>query len=154
VAGWEASTVSELLSVIDAAIATDVHGIPEPSLLVHTETLIEARDRIDAALAVALQAMDARQVAVNEGGRTTRSWLVEDQRLGPKDAAQRMWVARPLPFHPRIQAAFLAGVINHEHVRVIINGLRRLLPDWRATGHHRSARARPSRRPGPTRATV
>jgi hypothetical protein len=120
--------VSELLSVIDTALSVDVHAVPETSLLTHTETLVEARDRIDAALSVSLQAMDVRQVAVNECGRTTRSWLVEDQRLGSTDAGQRMWVARQLPFHPEIRAAFLAGDINHEHVRVILAGLRRLLP--------------------------
>jgi Domain of unknown function (DUF222) len=78
---------------------------------------------IDAALSVSLQAMDVRQVTVNECGRTTRSWLVEDQRLGPTDAGQRMWVARHLPWYPDVHAAFTAGDINHEHVRVILAGL-------------------------------
>jgi hypothetical protein len=123
--------MSELLSALDAVLAVDVHAIPEPSLLVHTETLIQARDRLDAVLSVALQAVDVRQVSVNECGRTTRSWLVEDERLAPTDAAQRVWVAKQLPFHPEIRDAFTAGDINHEHVRVILGGLRRLLPETR-----------------------
>jgi hypothetical protein len=59
--------------------------------------MITLRDRVDAELARSLQALDVRQVTVSECGRTTKSWLIEDQRLGPRDAAQRMWVARQLP---------------------------------------------------------
>jgi Domain of unknown function (DUF222) len=124
-------TVSELMSVIDALAVEDLHAMAEPTLLERTESLITLRDRLDAELSRSLQALDVRQVTVSECGRTTKSWLIEDQRLGPRDAAQRMWVARQLPAHPDVADALAAGDINHEHARVIIGGLRRLPPLWR-----------------------
>jgi hypothetical protein len=106
--------VSELLSMIDTYLCTDVHGLAELALLVQTEMLIEVRDRLDAALSGHLQALDVREVTVNECGRQTRAWLVEAQRLSPRDAGQRVWVARHLPLFPAVAAAFTAGEINFE----------------------------------------
>jgi hypothetical protein len=43
-----------------------------------------------------------------------------------------MWVARHLPGFPAVAAAFNAGEINFEHVRVILGCLLKLSPEWRA----------------------
>jgi hypothetical protein len=123
--------VSELLSVLDVHAATDVHGLAEPALLVETTLLIEARARLDAVIAAHLQAMDVRDVTVSECGRQTRSWLVEEQHVAPSEAGRWMWVARRLPAEPDVAAAFTAGDINHDHVRLIIGCLARLDPEWR-----------------------
>jgi len=78
-----------------------------------------------------VQALEVRDVTVNECGRQTRSCLVEAQWLSPRDAGQRMWVARHLPLFPAVAAAFNAGEINFEHVRVILGCLLKLSPEWR-----------------------
>jgi hypothetical protein len=96
--------------------------------LTETEELIQAKDQLDALLATRLQALDIADVTVGECGRTTRCWLVEDQRRSPTEAARMMGAARALPFYPDLAAAFTAGDISADHVRVILGCLRRLLP--------------------------
>ena len=123
--------MSELRSAIDALAALDVHAMPEPTLLVELEELLTAKDRLDGVIAVHLQAADVRGVTVNECGRSTRSWLVEDQHLSPEEAGRRMAVAKTLPYHPAIGAALLDGEISHDHARVIASCLRRLGVSWR-----------------------
>ena len=63
--------MSELLSVLDSLAADDVHAMAEPTLLVRTETLLAARNKLDAEIARSLQALDVRDVTVHECGRTT-----------------------------------------------------------------------------------
>ena len=123
--------MSELRSAIDALAALDVHAMPEPTLLVELEELLTAKDRLDGVIAVHLQAADVRGVTVNECGRSTRSWLVEDQHLSPEEAGRRMAVAKTLPYHPAIGAALFDGEISHDHARVIASCLRRLGVSWR-----------------------
>lgn len=124
--------MSELLSAIGAAAAVDSHAMVEPALLVDTETLLDAQRQLDAVIARRLQVMDVRSVTVNECGRTTRSWLVEEHGFSADEATRRMNVARALPFHPATGTALDAGDISHDHARVIINCLRKLAPDWQA----------------------
>jgi hypothetical protein len=118
--------------VIADLAAVDLHGLTEPALLVHTERVLEVQNRLDAISVRVLQACDVREVTVGECGRQTRAWLVEAQRLSPTDAGRRMWVARHLPLFPAVAAAFNAGQINFEHVRVILECLLKLSPEWRA----------------------
>jgi hypothetical protein len=124
--------LAELVSVVDALAVVDVHGLTEPAALIHTETLLNVQERMAGLTARSLQACDVRDVTVNECGRTTKSWLVEEQHLSPTDAAGRMWVARRLPFHPEIADALNVGEINQDHAHVIIGCLLKLPADWRA----------------------
>jgi Domain of unknown function (DUF222) len=123
--------MSELLSGIDTLATVDVHSIPEPALLVALEELLTAKDRLDAVIALHLQAADVRGVTVNECGRTTRSWLIEDAHLGPAEASRRLALARDLPTHPQLRTALLAGDLSHHHAQVITHCLRMLPGDWR-----------------------
>jgi hypothetical protein len=118
--------MGELASVLDSLAGDDVHAIPELALLDRTETLLTARNRLDAEIARSLQASDVRQVMTTHCGRTTKSWLVEEQLLGSDEAARRMKVARLLPYYPVLAAALAAGEISHEHARVILGCLRGL----------------------------
>jgi hypothetical protein len=118
--------MSELFSVIDALAGDDVHAIAESALLNRTETLLTARNKLDAEIARSLQATDIREVTTAECGRASRSWLIEEQFLAPEEAGRRLNVARALPFHPILAAAFAAGQLSHDHVRVILGCLRKL----------------------------
>lgn len=119
------------MSALDALTAADRHGMPETVLLAETELLLEARCRLDGLLAHHLQALDARDVTVTEHGRQTKSWLIEAELLSPREAGQRMWVARRLPAHPALAVALLAGEISHDHAQVILGCLDKLPLDWR-----------------------
>lgn len=118
--------MGELFSVLDTLAADDVHSMPVPLLVSSTEMLLTARNRLDAEIARRLQASDIHEATVLECGRTTRSWLVEEQMLAPDEATRRMSVARSLPSHPTLAAAFVAGDISHDHVRTILGCLRKL----------------------------
>jgi hypothetical protein len=63
---------------------------------------------------------------VDECGRSVRGWLVEEIRRSPLDARRAMFLARSLPNHPAVGAAFDAGDISAEHARVIIGCLLKL----------------------------
>ena len=118
--------MSELLSVIDAEAGIDAHQLPGSFALTRMEELIEARDRLDAVIAHGLQAMDVADVTVGECGRTTRSWLVEEVYRSPTEAGRMLAAARAMPVYPGLAAAFTAGDISAEHVRVILGCLRQL----------------------------
>jgi hypothetical protein len=120
--------MSELLSIIDAMAAIDAHHLPSSVQLTNTEELIQARDQLDALIAARLQAMDVADVTVGECGRSTRSWLVEEQYRSPTEAGRMMAAARAMAVYPDLAAAFTAGDISAEHVRVILGCLRRLPP--------------------------
>jgi hypothetical protein len=123
--------MSQLLSVIDAMRATDAHSMSSASLIVELEELIDARDRLDAVIARHLQAADVIGATVDECGRSTRGWLVEELRRSPAEARRSLFVARSLPIHPLVAAAFDAGDISAEHARVIISCLRELHDEQR-----------------------
>jgi hypothetical protein len=118
--------MSQLLSAVEAMRATDPHALGTVALIVELEELIEARDRLDAVIARRGQAADVIDATVEECGRTTRSWLVEEIRRSPLDARRTLFLARSLPDHPAVGAAFDAGDICAEHARVIIGCLLKL----------------------------
>jgi hypothetical protein len=115
--------MSDLLTVINEFAADDVRGLAETVLLNRAEMLLEARSRLDGEIARTLQAVDVREVTVNECGRQTKSWLIEEQHRSPGHAGQRRWVARRLRGHPDLADALASGDINHDHVHVILGCL-------------------------------
>jgi hypothetical protein len=123
--------MSELMSALDAVRTRDLGSLSDCALLEHVETLCQARDRLDGALARGLAALDARQVTTGECGRTTASWLIVEQRLSPVEARRRMSVARSLNELPAVGAATDAGDLSHDHARVISACLRSLPPPSR-----------------------
>jgi hypothetical protein len=123
--------MSQLLSVIDAMRATDPHAIGSAGLIVELEELTSARDRLDAVIASRLQAADFTGATVDECGRSTRGWLVEELRRTPAEARRALFLARSLPIHPKVAAAFDAGELSAEHTRVIISCLRELHDEQR-----------------------
>jgi hypothetical protein len=128
--------MSQLLSVIDDMRATDPHTLSSASLIVELEELIEAKDRLDAVIVRRIQAADVIDATVDECGRSVRGWLVEEIRRSPLDARRTTFLARSLPNHPAVGAAFDAGDISAEHAHVIISCVIKLPPvhrEW-ATG--------------------
>jgi hypothetical protein len=109
----------------------DPHSLGSAALIVELEELIEVRDRLDAVIARRLQAADVIDATVDECGRSVRGWLVEELRRSPLDAKRTVFLARCLPEHPAVAAAFDAGDISAEHARVIIGCLLRLPPEHR-----------------------
>ncbi|HWB65987.1 MAG TPA: DUF222 domain-containing protein [Mycobacteriales bacterium] len=123
--------MSQVLSVLDALAAADVRSESDAALLAEIEELLQARSRLDGLISQRLQVAESRQATINEAGRATRSWLIEEQRLSPTEAGQRVAVARSRPFQPKLAAALDAGDISHEHARLINGCLSKLPLMWR-----------------------
>jgi hypothetical protein len=109
----------------------DPHATPDEPLLSDTELLLEARRRLDALLVRNLQSVHTRDVAVELRGKTTKWWLVAEQRLAGADAAQLLKVATALPFRPALADALASGAINVAHAAPIVKTLTKLHPEER-----------------------
>ncbi|MGZ4606373.1 MAG: endonuclease, partial [Blastococcus sp.] len=67
--------MGELLSVLDALAADDLHALFGPPLLDRTQMLLAARNRIDAELTRTVREADVVQAAEHDGLKTMASWL-------------------------------------------------------------------------------
>ena len=117
------------LEAVKAAALVDPHGVPDEPLLEDTEALLEARRRLDALLVRNLQSVHTRDVAVELRGKTTKWWLVCQQRLSRADASRLLTVATALPARPAIADALAAGELSVDHVAPIVTTLAKLQPE-------------------------
>lgn len=107
-----------------AALAGDCASEhPDVVALSNVEALLTARSQLDAQIAQVLSVIDARSATVEECGRHTRAWLVEEQRLDGGAAARKTRIARQLWRWPTTVAAWQAGEISEDHVAVIFKAL-------------------------------
>src|SRR5436305_1213780 len=97
--------VDQLHAVLDGLAALDVHDLPDIALVNGVEELLVAESRLRAAQARWLGVADRREATVAECGRATRSWLIEENRLGAAEAGRRVNLARRLPAHPQVESA-------------------------------------------------
>jgi hypothetical protein len=88
--------MSEILTAVSAIAAVDARDMAGPDLLRELKMPFEASRRLDAAIVMSLQAMDARDVTLRERGCTTTSWLIDEKHLSPAEADRLMRAARPL----------------------------------------------------------
>ncbi len=118
--------MERLREALDALASVPAADLPDPVLLEQVEGLIAAKDRLDGLLAERLVALDRRDVTVTECGRSTRGWLVEEQRRAPSEAGQLLWAARRYGRHPLLSAAVEAGEVSARHTRAILDTLDKL----------------------------
>lgn len=123
------SVATALAGAVTELVELDVHDLPDASLLSLYERIGEAEAQLAAAKARLLRAADVRDATVTECGRASRSWLIEELRLGSKDASRQLQLARWLPTVPLVEAALGAGDIHLEHATMILALLRRGVPD-------------------------
>ena len=76
------SQVADLASAIDDLLAADPHALPGTALLIDSEAALIGISRLFSYVCGNLQAMDIAGVTVDVCGRTTKSWLVEEQLWG------------------------------------------------------------------------
>ncbi len=120
--------MERLREALDALASVPAADLPDPVLLEQAEGLIAAKDRLDGLLAERLVALDRRDVTVTECGRSTRGWLVEEQRRAPSEAGQLLWAARRYGRHPVLASAVEAGEVSARHTRAILDTLDKLPP--------------------------
>jgi hypothetical protein len=134
--GGEEPVTPALTDITDAAplLALDPHTVSASGLVEGIEALLDAQNLIAAALCRWTQAADVTGATVDECGRTTRGFLVEELRRSPHEARRILTVARGLPGRPNVGDAFAAGRINQDHAQVILNCLRTLPEAWKDDG--------------------
>ncbi|MGZ4565886.1 MAG: DUF222 domain-containing protein [Blastococcus sp.] len=111
--------MGELLSVLDALAADDLHALFGPPLLDRTQMLLAARNRIDAELTRTVREADVVQAAEHDGLKTMASWLTGHGHLSRRAAARLVRDGRALDQLPAVADAFAAGAITAEQVSVI-----------------------------------
>jgi hypothetical protein len=115
---------------IDGVVAADPRMLPAAQRLAHHERLLQLRSRLEAAELHSLQALHEDEVTVEECGRPTKSWLVEEAHLNPGEAGTRLRLSRGLAAYPRVDAGLGAGAFSPEHARVILNALAVVPPQF------------------------
>jgi hypothetical protein len=96
------------------------------------ETVLElarARARIDALLSVALQRADAVDVGADSGATSTAAWFSQATRVPVGRAHWLLRLSRRLGEHPATEAAFLAGAVDADQARVVVEAVE-ALPAW------------------------
>lgn len=126
-----AAPMAALHDAVACLAGVDVHAITDGSLVQTLAELEEVRSRLDGVFARMLHAAEVRDATVAECGRAPRSFLIEELRLGPRDAARRLVLSRRLLMAPLVQAALNAGDITSEHALLILKVLPQLPDDLR-----------------------
>ena len=112
-----------LEAAVDALASVDLRDLPEVHRLGNHEKLLELRNKLDAIELHGLQRIDADETTINETGRATKSWLIEEQHLNPGEAGKRARLSRALPAYPNVDAALSRGEFSAEHAAVIVKAL-------------------------------
>ena len=118
--------VVALQAAVDGLLAADFRDVPESARCGNVERMLVLRDQLDTAIAHAVQVIDVEDTTVAETGRSTRSWLIEEQLVNPATASKIRRLALALPLHPRLDAGLRAGRFSVEHAHVILNALRQV----------------------------
>jgi hypothetical protein len=109
-----------LAEAFAAAATVDPRALSTEQQLAGLEQLLGLGAQLHAVQARWLAAAHDTDATVEVCGRSTRSWLVEEMRLNPGEAARRMRLAKGLPDAPVLFAALAAGAVHPEHALVIL----------------------------------
>ncbi|NEK87634.1 DUF222 domain-containing protein [Blastococcus saxobsidens] len=111
--------MGELQSALDALAAEDARSLAPRDQLDEIRALLEARNRIDAQLALRVRAAELQQAADDDGAASMQSWLRGHGRLSPAAAGRLVRNGRVLDHLPALAEAFSAGAVSAEQVAVV-----------------------------------
>lgn len=115
--------VEELSALLARIAAADPHDFSDPALIVGLDGLLRAETTLRAVQTRWLAVADTREAPIAICGRATRSWLIEEFQLAPKEAGARVKLARTLGGFPLVEAAFRDGDLTAEQTSVIVAAL-------------------------------
>jgi Domain of unknown function (DUF222) len=120
----------EVAAALDTVIREDALVLDPRRQMADLDVLAQVRNACDYALFRALRAAQSEALS-GVGGRTARSWLMEECRL-PKATVDRYSVLlRCLDQFEQTEDAFAAGRINLEHTAAVVRALLTLPIDMR-----------------------
>ena len=125
--------VADVVATVDK-LCVDDRLITDPLMMLgDTEALIGAINGLQSVLVRRLRDAHYDPVAPEITGRSTRSWLIEEQLLPGPEAGRLMRLVRYLPLRPVTEAAFNDKVINAAHAAAILTALNALPASLRDT---------------------
>src|SRR4051794_38914522 len=92
----QSPTWAELVALVQAKVAAGPSS-GSAETLIELEAMVTAEAVLLAGQAAWLAHAHDTEATVEECGRSARSWLVEEMRLNPGEAARRMRLAKGLP---------------------------------------------------------
>jgi hypothetical protein len=118
--------VVALQAAVETVLAEDFRLLPEAARCGNVERMLELREQLDTAILHAVQVIDADDTTIAETGRSTRSWLIEEQLLSPGAASRLRRLAITLPAYPRVDAGLRDRKFSVAHAHVIVKALRQV----------------------------
>jgi hypothetical protein len=112
--------VDELMAVLDALAAEDVHALSAPQQLERTAALVTAANRVAAELTRTVRVADLAQAPEHDGLTSMRSWLRGHARLSAGEARRLVRNGRALEHLDAVAAAFGAGTVTAEQVALVV----------------------------------
>jgi hypothetical protein len=114
-----ASALDQLQQGLDQAAAEDIDRLTDAALGNEITALCRAADRLQAQIARRVRAFEQHHGPVVDGSLSTVAWLRNNCRLSSWSANELVTVARQTSELPLAQAAFDAGEISYENVRIM-----------------------------------
>ncbi len=110
-------------------LRADDRLITSPDMLLgDIEALLDAVTTLQAVVVRRLRAADAVDATTEIHGRSTKSWLVEEERLARPEAATLVRLSRRLQPYPLTSAAYDDAEIRTAHAAAILTALQSLPP--------------------------
>jgi hypothetical protein len=106
-------------------VAQDLRELDVPADVDAVAGALAVRDILDAKIAAALAAIDARRAFESEGAVSTDAWLRARCRRTRRDAAHLLRTARAAAAWPRLQVAWTAGEVSSGQVDVVVANVGR-----------------------------
>lgn len=125
--------VADVLAAVAKARADERLLTSPEMLLADLEGLLVAQAQLQALVVRRLRSAHHLEVTVELAGRSTKRWLVEDQRLAGAEAARLLRLVHQLPANPAAEDAFDDGRITAQHAAAITSSLQALPPELRPT---------------------
>ncbi|MGY2129523.1 DUF222 domain-containing protein [Blastococcus sp. SYSU DS0617] len=108
-----------LAGALEALADQDLKSSFGPAVLERTNTLLRARNRLDAELARTVREGELTQAAEHDGKASMASWLRGHHRLSKSEAGRLVRTGRALEQLPVLAAAASAGAVTAEAVNAI-----------------------------------
>jgi len=118
------SVTMQLEAAVEAALARDLRGVADSDRCNELERMIELGEQLSTAIAHGVHVLDEEDTTLPSTGRSTWSWLVEEQHLNPREASRLRRLGRLLPAYPNVDEGLRTRRFSVAHAQVILRVLR------------------------------
>ena len=128
-----AEVLAEVLAALKSVLADDALVLSAEQALTDVQTCLELETVAHALTTRCLKTVHDLGATDELCGRTTKSWLTEDEHQSKPEAGRRMKLVRFLGNFPLVQAAYESATITTEQASALVSALMSLPPSlWEA----------------------